>query len=117
MTFKLISSEQPRLARDSEWLGMLVTAAQVAQGSDCKGSLKAGEGRMKYVNSQTPPPPPPPPPSFYNSSRVAEGSFLPKFAKISKLSQACITRKSSLQYLNINNIRNKKKIIIIKIII
>ena len=47
-------SEQPGLARGSEWLGMLVTAAQVAQGCGCKGSLKAGEGKMKYVKSQTP---------------------------------------------------------------
>ena len=48
-------SEQPGLARGSEWLGMLVTAAQVAQGCGYKGSLKAGEGRMKYVKSQNPP--------------------------------------------------------------
>ena len=46
----------------SEWLGMLVTAALVVQGCGCKGSLKAGEGKMKYVKSQSQPPPPPPPP-------------------------------------------------------
>ena len=50
-------SEQPGLARGSEWLGMLVTATQVAQGCGCKGSLKVGEGKIKYVKSQTPPSP------------------------------------------------------------
>ena len=90
---------------------MLVTAALVAQGCGCKGSLKAREGKMKYVKNQTPPPPPP----FYKSSKAAEESFPSNFAIIANLSQACITRKSNFQYLNTNNIRNKK--IIIKIII
>ena len=46
-------SEQPGLARGSEWLGTLVTAAHVAQGCGCKDSLKAREGKMKYVQPKT----------------------------------------------------------------
>ena len=85
-------SDKLGLGCGSEWLGMLVTAAQVAQGCGCKGSLKAGEGKMKYVKSQNPHP------SFYKSSRAAEGSFPSNFAIIANLSLACITRKSNFQY-------------------
>ena len=78
-----------------------MTAALAAKVCGSKGSLKAREGKMKYVKSQNPP-------SFYKSSKAAEESFPQNFAIIANLSQACITRKSNFQYLNINNIRNKK---------
>ena len=74
----------------------------MAQGCGCKGSLKAREGKMKYVKSQYPLP------SFYKSSMAAEGSFPSNFAIMGNLSLACITRISNFQYLIINNIRNKK---------